>query len=694
MLVGLAEPAPGGRCATGAGRQAPLPQRHQDPRPPSSKSPAKSLVGSMMGSMMRALADHVAAAHQTLEDLAKEWDRACLVSEEEHRQLRRFFYQVRCLREACDEALDAELEAAPPEPSEAPPEPPPLPAPPREPEGREDAQEPVRETMKAMIPPLDFTGISAGRVPSHKVSFRVDCSSTRVGQHVRIVGGCDALGEWNPAKGAPARTTATAFPWWTTCGTVQLDPNAVVEYKYVICSQSGEAIQWEDGENRRLHLASMAAKAGLEGKPHVVVAEAFNVCSEAEVSGGAAGAPLCTPRQTPRDAAPLLTPTTRRHQAGRATPRSGRTASTGKSQLQAEGHGALPSQLMREDSFSQFFECKDCEHAAPSKRFLARYEMLGDGPLAAGSFGLVWRCRPLPTEEGAADRECAAKVIYKAKMLAQDPDSKIGVEEEAWLHTRLKHPNIVSLVEYFDESKAMTLVLEFCQGGDLFDAITAESDRRADGYGLDERGAATMARHVLSALAYIHGSSIVHRDVKCENVLLALPGVSPAQNTFKLCDFGFAVIDDGKGLHGQVGSPDTVAPEVVAGKTYSFPADLWSMGVVLYMALAAEPPFQASSDKKVLQRVLVGEYSLQSGPWSAVSPLATKLVASLMTVSPILRPTACQALLAEWLQFSERPPGAAARSPERPPSAALCSFERRGAPHLADVLEEGHAALT
>merc|ERR1719263_2145734 len=136
----------------------------------------------------------------------------------------------------------------------------------------------------------------------------------------------------------------------------------------------------------------------------------------------------------------------------------------------------------------------------------------------------------------------------------------------------MNHPHIVRLFEYFDEPQSVTLVLEWCRGGDLFDAIVkhanaARQEQLNSGLmikkGLSETAAAIVMQHMLSALTYMHLRHVVHRDIKCENILLAHCDVPLVQNVFKLCDFGFATYDAGDGLNDRLGSPDTVAPEVV-----------------------------------------------------------------------------------------------------------------------------------
>jgi len=224
----------------------------------------------------------------------------------------------------------------------------------------------------------------------------------------------------------------------------------------------------------------------------------------------------------------------------------------------------------------------------------------------------------------------------------------LGEDGEIATHMTMKHPHIVELFEYFDDSHTVTMVLEYCHGGDLFDAIVRQS--RVTGCGLPEHQAVVATRHTLSALAYVHRQQVVHRDLKCENILLARAGVPLERNVFKLCDFGFAAHDRGEGLKDRLGSPDTVAPEIVAGSRYSFSADLWSMGTLVYMMLSATSPFKAATDADVLRKVRAGCYSLNGALWDSISAPPKHVVTSLMIIDPNLRPSAEETLQKAWLK--------------------------------------------
>jgi len=326
---------------------------------------------------------------------------------------------------------------------------------------------------------------------------------------------------------------------------------------------------------------------------------------------------------------------------------------SGSGMVAVDSSGGLTS-LVREESCSNLFLCdpEEAQVDTESREFEQRYALIGQGPLGEGTFGLVWRCIPKGAGVESTGPERAAKIVRKARLQPRDMRYLLGDDGEVSTHLTMKHPNIVELFEYFDEPQSVTLVLEFCRGGDLFDAIIEAS--KTTGRGFTEQAAAVATTHVLSALAYVHGQSVVHRDIKCENVLLSQrggPGGIPAEeNIFKLCDFGFAAHDNGEGFSDRLGSPDTVAPEVVAGTRYSFPADLWSTGTLVYMMLSATPPFYAPTDQDVLRKVRNGNYSLAGALWDSISAPPKHVITSLMTVDAKLRPTAQGCLQKAWLK--------------------------------------------
>lgn len=506
---------------------------------------------------------------------------------------------------------------------------------------------------------------------SHEgVLFSVHCAGTRLGFHLRVVGSCKELGCWAPERGLPLHTSAAEFPTWHSAERFRL--GADVQYKYVVCDVDGKAAQWEDRANRLI---------GTRAGRTPVISEIFNFCSDFdECTPGASPdsaarfqksaslalrvfratrkfkralhplsemdtaqlSPLCEDGPVSPDVSCELSPT---QPAGTARAnRSGFLTTLPPAAVAgSKVAGKKQPTLLREQSRSEICN-RDEQAAAPGAAFHDQFDLVGQGPLGEGSFGLVWRCERRADGGGA---QMAAKIMNKQRLSDGDLQNIAGPGGEVDVQLGLRHENIVSLFGHFDEEQTVTLVMEYCGGGDLFDLVAGQA--RVSGWGLPEEDCVAGARQILAGLEYLHSQAVVHRDLKCENILLANRGTTLQDNLLKICDFGFAAKDDGAGLDEKLGSPDTVAPEVISGRRYGFSVDIWATGVIFYMMLSAKSPFFGRTDVEVLRRVRSGRYSFSCRRWDQVSDAAKAAIAALLVLEPTLRPNASGALQHRWL---------------------------------------------
>eukprot|EP00928_Gymnodinium_smaydae_P007552 TRINITY_DN12705_c0_g4_i2.p1 TRINITY_DN12705_c0_g4~~TRINITY_DN12705_c0_g4_i2.p1 ORF type:complete len:740 (-),score=162.38 TRINITY_DN12705_c0_g4_i2:21-2240(-) len=470
------------------------------------------------------------------------------------------------------------------------------------------------------------------------ISFRVHCSHTRPGLHVRIVGSCEAFGAWKPKRGVVLETCEKRYPYWV--GDVVLEEDQLVEYKYIVCGPNGGNPEWEGHQNRTLHLKEALRSGACPDIDYIVIAERYNK------------QPDMISRFKSLYTFSSVVDTV---DVGSETNDGGcMIAATLRQNSSPPAFGSLSCGLVREGS------CLDCytptrgggaELGGPG--FGDAYDLIGNGPLGEGTFGLVWRCLPSePLGGGDSTRrpERAAKIIRKDRLRVAAKSVKTGLFE-IQMHVALQHRNIVRLIEYFDDPTALTLVMEYCAGGDLFDTILDEYKYWNDNAAMRERDAAHVTRHVLIATKYLHELSIAHRDLKCENVVLLHRDVLIQENTFKVCDFGFAAKETGNGFSDRVGSPDTVAPELLGTRChYGLPADVWSIGCMVYMMLSGSPPFRGETDEDVMRQVRAGSYCLSGNFWDSISEDAKHVIRSLMAVSPHMRATADDTLEMPWLR--------------------------------------------
>uniref|UniRef100_A0A7S1MKU5 non-specific serine/threonine protein kinase n=1 Tax=Alexandrium catenella TaxID=2925 RepID=A0A7S1MKU5_ALECA len=269
-----------------------------------------------------------------------------------------------------------------------------------------------------------------------------------------------------------------------------------------------------------------------------------------------------------------------------------------------------------------------------------KYEMSQEA-VGTGAFGTVRTGKNKKT--GAV---CAVKTIKKAAIPNMD-----AFLNEVEINTVMDHPNIVRLYETFEDKHQVYLVMEVCNGGELFDTIIDQ------GF-FSERDAGHVIKQVVSAVYYMHSQNIAHRDLKPENFLLQSKGMSISKNTLKVIDFGIAkrfnhkVKDKGADtpdMTTMVGTAYYVSPEVLGGK-YSEKCDVWSIGVILYILLSGSPPFGGESDEDIMNAVKRGSISFDLDEFARVSNEAKQLLLTMCTRDPKARPSAGQILNSPWIQ--------------------------------------------
>ncbi|CAM9227987.1 unnamed protein product [Ectocarpus sp. 12 AP-2014] len=295
-----------------------------------------------------------------------------------------------------------------------------------------------------------------------------------------------------------------------------------------------------------------------------------------------------------------------------------------------------------------------------SDDFSSRYELLGQ--VGSGASGTVWKCRlapgngppkraggPVAVEDPVPGRIYAAKIIDLRPFKLRERFSMQRLMREVDIMRRLRHPNIIHLVEALDTPEQLVLILEYAPGVELFDAIlskTSFSENEARPVFVQAR------RRVARALQYMHSKSIVHRDVKPENVMIidrtAPDGLYPEA---KLLDFGLSKAIDadmgGSVARTFVGTPSYLAPEVEErkggkGRPYGTPVDCWSLGAMLYVMLVARfPEFQVQGGRKHVR--------MHGAAWDKVSAEAKELIRNLMAFDAEARLSVDKALRHPWL---------------------------------------------
>jgi serine/threonine protein kinase len=216
----------------------------------------------------------------------------------------------------------------------------------------------------------------------------------------------------------------------------------------------------------------------------------------------------------------------------------------------------------------------------------------------------------------------------------------------------------VTLLDVFEDEASVSLVFTRACGGELYDLLTDEGTDL-----MSERAAARLVRRLLQALSALHGAGIVHRDIKPENILLQHAGETLLTQEPLLIDFGLAAAlpPGGAPLTRRAGTPLYLAPEVLAHR-YGTAADVWSLGIVLFVMLARYPPFHGATEEAVFESVRRGQLLFAGAAWGRRSAAARRFVTRLLERNAAARPTAAAALRDEWIlcEGAPEPPTATA----------------------------------
>ena len=236
----------------------------------------------------------------------------------------------------------------------------------------------------------------------------------------------------------------------------------------------------------------------------------------------------------------------------------------------------------------------------------------------------------------------AIKVIKKSRV--KDPNR---FKSEIEIMKQLDHPNVIKLFETYEDNKNIYLVMELCEGGELFDKIIDKGH-------FTEQMSGYYFKQIVSALNYIHSKKIVHRDLKPENFLL----LDQDENSpLKMIDFGLSMVFDeqkmkqsgGKMVMStKAGTSYYISPEVLKGN-YDMGCDIWSAGVILYILLSGVPPFYGNTDQDILNMVKSGKFSFNIAEFNVVSGSAKDIICNMITL-PEKRLTASEVLDHPWVQ--------------------------------------------
>lgn len=275
----------------------------------------------------------------------------------------------------------------------------------------------------------------------------------------------------------------------------------------------------------------------------------------------------------------------------------------------------------------------------PYKQYEEEYKQDGV-PIGSGHFAKVYLARHL-----TSGLPCAAKVVDKTRLSSSETKNLLN---EIAIMRMLNHPHIVALWNVFEDEAHLVLCEELCSGGELFDRIVSKKK-------YSERLTQEVCKLMVQTMAYYHSRSVVHLDLKPENLLLV---DADSDLNIKITDWGLAqVIADGERLHRQCGTPGYTAPEVLAGEKanpagYGTQADIWSMGIITYILLCGYPPYNLlpnASFAEEFRAVTAAPPVFEAEDWGPISREARDFVLRMIVIDPERRWTAAKLLTHPWL---------------------------------------------
>ncbi|XP_026782289.3 myosin light chain kinase, smooth muscle [Pangasianodon hypophthalmus] len=252
--------------------------------------------------------------------------------------------------------------------------------------------------------------------------------------------------------------------------------------------------------------------------------------------------------------------------------------------------------------------------------------------LGVGKFGQVFRLTHKET-----GRVCAGK-FYRA-FGSKDKDA---AREEIKLMKELHHPKLVQCLGAFDTRSEIALIMEYIAGGELFERIVD------DHFEHTEPNSMQYMRQILEGVLYLHRKNIVHLDLKPENIVC----LNATGTLIKIIDFGLArKLEPGKPLKVMHGTPEFVAPEVVSYEPVGLATDMWSIGVICYILLSGESPFQGSTDVETLALVTAATWEFDP-EFDDITNEAKDFICKLLKKEQRERMSCEQALAHPWMASS------------------------------------------
>ena len=270
--------------------------------------------------------------------------------------------------------------------------------------------------------------------------------------------------------------------------------------------------------------------------------------------------------------------------------------------------------------------------------FLDNYDVIRQ--LGKGGYGKVYEVK---NKKSGDIRACKHLSKLSLKNLEK-------FEREINILINTDHPNIIKIFEVYESQRSLYIVMEECKGGEIFDRIIEHIESKKM---YSEKDAADMFGQIMSAIAYCHNNGICHRDLKPENLLYLNKGPEK-NNPIKVIDFGLSQFISDQKLTTKVGTAYYVSPEILKGD-YTEKCDIWSAGVILYIFLSGDPPFNGPNDNAIYQKIAQMKFTFPEKKWKNISNDAKDLIMHMISPEKE-RYTAKQVLEHPWFKNASTEP--------------------------------------
>ena len=244
--------------------------------------------------------------------------------------------------------------------------------------------------------------------------------------------------------------------------------------------------------------------------------------------------------------------------------------------------------------------------------------------IGEGACGSVYLCKNKETGVYMALKQ--VDVSFKHKKL---PEKVKALYQEMENLKKLKHKYIVKYYGVHHDNKSVSLLMEYVKGGSIFDLIVEKG-------AVHERDISKYCLQILEGLSYMHDNNIVHRDLKCANILL------DEFNNCKLADFGISKhAEDIRSMEGcktDIGTPYWMSPECIQGLSYGWKSDIWSFGCTVLEMLNTKPPYRDLNNQTAMYKIVHEDLVLYFRP--GTSDHCMEFIKQCLHKDPKLRPSA------------------------------------------------------